>query len=313
MGQLNSLAIPLLFLMSAAADVSKDDAVVQEFLRAYVDAFNKQDLDAISAMWAENCSMLTANPASEQKAGQQFGPTWRKYSEPAQNASGGYGGSVRFVKPDLVSVEGKTTTSVPDEEPSELIFTALLAKQGDNWQIQSVEEMPVTQPLTASDALRQLAWLEGSWVDNSKDSPVVSTFRWSANESFLVRTFTTKEGEEVTPLGTQIIGWDPRSQQIRSWTFNADGSFGDGVWSQVDDDWSIQSTQTLSDGRAASGTYVATRVDENTVTLKLVGQEIEGEPVPASIGFLSSVCPKQTNPPRQAPTIQVAVTIGATP
>ena len=56
----------------------------------------------------------------------------------------------------------------------------------------------------------------------------------------------------------------------------------------------------------------ATRVDENTVTLKLVGQEIEGEPVPASDPISSSVCPKQTNLPRHAETIQVAVTIGAT-
>jgi uncharacterized protein (TIGR02246 family) len=302
MGQLNSLAIPLFFLMSAAADVPKDDAVVKEFLQAYVDAFNKQDLDATSAMWAENCSYVNRESGERTKGRTAIRADLQEvFKNPLKTHLAGTVDLVRSVKPDLVSVEGRITTSVPDEQPSELLFAALLAKQGDNWLIQSVEEMTVPQPLTAGDALQQLAWLEGNWVDNSKDSPVVSTIRWSANESFLIRSFSTQEGEEVTPLGTQIIGWDPRSQQIRSWTFNVDGSFGDGIWSQVDNDWSIQSTQTLADGRAASGTYVVTRVDENTVTLKLVGQEIDGEPVPASDPVSLVRVPEAKQPVQAAP------------
>ena len=130
MGQLNSLEIPLLFFMSAAADVSKDDAVVQEFLRAYVDAFNKQDLDAISACGRRTARMSTGNPASEQKAGQQLGGPGGSIQEPAKTHLAGTVDLVRFVKPDLVSVEGKTTTSVPDEEPSELMFTATPRQAG---------------------------------------------------------------------------------------------------------------------------------------------------------------------------------------
>jgi hypothetical protein len=94
----------------------------------------------------------------------------------------------------------------------------------------------VPQPATAADALRELAWLEGKWVDDSKDTPVVWTFRWSRERSFLIRSFSIQGGEEERLLGTQLIGWDARSQEIRSWTFNSDGSFGDGVWSKVGDD-----------------------------------------------------------------------------
>ena len=208
---------------------------------------------------------------------------------------------MRFINPDTAQAEGTTTTSVPGEQPSVLQFSAILVRQGEKWQIKSVEEMPVPTPTAAYDALGQLKWLEGSWTDNSTESPVVSTFRWSANGTFLIRLFSTKEGEEVIPLGTQIIGWDPRSQEIRSWTFNSDGSFGDGVWSKVNNDWLIQSTQTLADGREASGTYVVSRVDENTVTLKLVGREIEGEPSPASEPVSLVRVPAANQPAQAAP------------
>jgi hypothetical protein len=187
---------------------------------------------------------------------------------------------VRFIKPDVAAAEGTTKTSVPDEEPSVSQFSAILVKQGERWQIESLEEMPVPQPATAADALRELAWLEGTWLDNSKESPVFSTFRWSANRSFLIRSISTKVGEQVEELGTQVIGWDARSQQIRSWTFSSDGSFGDGVWSKADGDWLIKSTQTLADGGAASGTYVITAVNRDSFTLRLIGHEVEGEPVP---------------------------------
>jgi uncharacterized protein (TIGR02246 family) len=283
MGWLKSLVTALLFVGSAAVDVRADDAAIRKFLGAYVDAFNKQDLDSVSAMWAENASYVDRETGERTKGRAAIRADLEKvFQKPTKTRLEGTVDRVRFIKPDVASVEGKTTTSVPNEEPNVSQFTATVVKQGEDWKIQSVEEMAVSQPATAYDALRELEWLVGNWVDNSKGPPVVSTFRWSENKTFLIRSFSTKDGEKVTRLGTQIIGWDPRSRQIRSWSFNSDGSFGDGVWSKAGNDWSIKSTQTLSDGRAASGTYVFTRIDASTLTLRLVGQEIEGEPVPKS-------------------------------
>ena len=52
--------------------------------------------------------------------------------------------------------------------------------------------------------------------------------------------------------------------------------------SRVGDEWHIKSSQTLANGDAASGTYVMTPIDENTMTVQLIGHEIEGEPQPAT-------------------------------
>jgi hypothetical protein len=82
--------------------------------------------------------------------------------------------------------------------------------------------------------------------------------------------------------GTQIIGWDPRAKQIRSWTFNSDGSFGEGLWSRNQDEWLVRTSQTLPDGRAATATQVIQRLDNDAVTVQTIGKEVDGVLEPAS-------------------------------
>lgn len=106
-------------------------------------------------------------------------------------------------------------------------------------------------------------------------------FSWAPGGAFLVRSFKTQLADGVGYQGTQVIGWDPRASQIRSWSFDSDGAFGDGVWSRNGDTWTIQSTQTLADGGAASGAYLLTKVDDDTLTLRLVGHEVDGQPLPS--------------------------------
>ena len=122
----------------------------------------------------------------------------------------------------------------------------------------------------------------GRWVDQSDTVRVDTTIRWTADQAFLLRSHAVHDENGLARQGTQVIGWDPRSKEIRSWSFNSDGSFGDGTWSKNDDQWLIKSSQTLPDGQAASGTFVLTRIDDNTVSLQLIGHQIEGEPQPAS-------------------------------
>ena len=274
-----ALVLALVVAVLSAKVVRADETAIRNFVEAYVDAFNKQNLDAVAAMWAEMGTHVDRETGDRTEGREAIRADLAAvFKNAAKTRLAGTVDRIRFIKSDVASVEGTTTTAQPDEEPSVSQFSAILVMQGDNWQIDSIEEMPVPQPATAYNALRQLDWLVGNWVDDSKDSPVISTFRWSKNGSFLIRTFSMGSGDQATQLGTQIIGWDPRGQQIRSWTFNADGSFGDGIWSKNGADWLIKSSQTLADGQAASGTYVLTEVDKDRLTLQLIGHEIEGEP-----------------------------------
>jgi hypothetical protein len=188
---------------------------------------------------------------------------------------------VRLIKPDVASVEGQTTLVTTDAEPVESVFSAILVHQDGKWVIESAEESPLPRPATPEDALSDLEWLVGHWVDDGEDARVDTSIQWSQDRAFLLRSFVVQTAEGATQRGTQVIGWDPRSQEIRSWTFNSDGSFSDATWSKNGEDWLIKSSQTLADGQAASGTYVLTRVNDDSISLQLIGHEIEGQPQPS--------------------------------
>ncbi len=261
---------------------SANDGEVREAIRAYVTAFNAQDLAALEKLWSEKAIYV------DEQTGQRTegrGPIVQDIKTAFENSTAlnlaGSIETVRMVKEDVALVDGEAMLS-DGSEPIVNRFSAVLLKQNGGWVIDSMQERAVALPASAADALAELEWLVGQWQDESSESPVRAIVKSAVGGSFLVRTFEAT-GAEGSPLqSTQIIGWDPRAQHFRSWTFDADGSFGDGVWSKSDDQWLIKSTQTLSDGRAASGTYVMTVQDVDSFSVQLIGREIEGEPQPAS-------------------------------
>jgi uncharacterized protein (TIGR02246 family) len=258
-----------------------DDAALQSFLKNYVDAFNRQDIDTLSSMWSEQ-GLHIDRESGQRTVGRAAirNDILKAFEGSSKPRLSGTITEIRSIKPDVANVEGTTTTNLPNEEPSNSLFNAILVKVGEKWFFHSVDESPVPPPSNAKAALQELSWLEGSWSDEDANGRTISTFRWSPSGSFLIRSISEEADGEVSAVGSEIVGWDPRARQIRSWIFLADGSFGDSSWAKVDNDWIIKSTQTLANGQAASGTYLLTRIDASTVTLKLMGREIDGQPQP---------------------------------
>jgi CDP-glycerol glycerophosphotransferase (TagB/SpsB family) len=50
----------------------------------------------------------------------------------------------------------------------------------------------------------------------------------------------------------QRIGWDPASEQIRSWLFRSDGGFEEGAWARSDNVWIVKRVGVLPDGARTS-------------------------------------------------------------
>jgi hypothetical protein len=76
--------------------------------------------------------------------------------------------------------------------------------------------------------------------------------------------------------GTQVIGWDAESQVIRSWMFDSEGGFGEGLWSRGDGNWVVKFVQVLPDGRRASSTNFYTLLDDGSFVWKTIGRKIDG-------------------------------------
>ena len=129
--------------------------------------------------------------------------------------------------------------------------------------------------------LRALDWMVGRWVDNGESATVTTDCSWVHNGKFLKRSFEVSVDDQVTLKGAQVVGWDPIEGQIRSWTFDTEGGFGEGRWIQDGNRWLIKTSFVLSSGERASALNVITYVDQDTFAWQSIGREIDGELQPS--------------------------------
>jgi uncharacterized protein (TIGR02246 family) len=274
-------AVSLLIALIVAVESSADEPAVKSMIDEYTNAFNAKSLEKVMQFWSES-GVHIDRETGQRTEGQDAirADIAEAFKQRPNSRMLGRVESWRLITPEVASVQGQVTVGSPGEPPSLTDFSAILVGKDGKWMIDTIEEMPTPVPATSYDALRDLEWLVGTWSDESDEAKVKNVFRWSPSNAFLIRSFSVEFADGDVRQGTQVIGWDPRSQEIRSWTFNSNGSFGDATWSKNGEDWLIKSSQTLSDGQAASGTFALSRIGEDQMTLKLIGHEIEGEPQP---------------------------------
>jgi hypothetical protein len=80
--------------------------------------------------------------------------------------------------------------------------------------------------------------------------------------------------------GTQRIGWEPLSGKIKSWFFDADGGYSEGVWTRDGDQWTVASAGVHPDGKRASATNIYQRAGNDKFTLESTGAKVDGQTLP---------------------------------
>ena len=264
----------MLLGMCTPTQAAEEDSSVRDVIKEYVAAFNAKDADKLATMCAEDASHVDHELMQTTTGRDQIMADIEVvFSEPDDIKLFGSIASVRMITGEVASITGEVGVSISDQDPSLNRFSAIVVKNDDGWQIDSMEEMPVPQPLSSAAALAPLDWLIGDWQDATEEDPVHTHVHPAVGGAFLVRSCTSEAAQS-----TQIIGWDARAREIQSWTFNSDGSHGHATWAQNGGDWLLRTVQTLADGRIASGTYVIHRENDDEFTIKLMGREIDGQP-----------------------------------
>jgi uncharacterized protein (TIGR02246 family) len=183
----------------------------------------------------------------------------------------------RLVNDSLALVDAMTEVNPPMATGGTPLTAFVIVKQDGRWLIESARETAAHLPQQSSH-LKDLQWLIGDWA--SATSPVGISLRttcdWTANQAFLIRKFKVEGKDVFLHGGTEVIGWDPRSESFRSWIFDSDGGFGENVWVHDGKRWLIKYSGTLADGSTASATHVLTKVDDNTVTMQSKDRSING-------------------------------------
>jgi uncharacterized protein (TIGR02246 family) len=208
---------------------------------------------------------------------------------------------IRLLSPDVAKEEGRTIVTPAKGGPAlKRRYTALLVKRDGNWLLSSVREEadPMVSP---HDRLEVLAWLLGEWIDEGSDSVMRVNCHWSDDGNFLLRAFTVKQqGKDVITVH-QRIGWDPAARQIRSWEFDSQGGFGEGIWGGEGGRWVIKHSATRPDGTTVTATNTMVREGSHLVRWTSTDRFIGHEPIPDELSYAFVRVPVAPGGPANTP------------
>jgi uncharacterized protein (TIGR02246 family) len=242
-----------------AAESDPQEAAITRTAEAFVEAFQKGDAKAVASFWTldgdyvdPSGRVLNGRPAIEKDFTDLF----------AQNKGLKLRievASLKFPTPDTAVEDGTTAVLAPDgTAPSRARYSNFLVKRDGQWLLASVREVAYVAPSNYEN-LRGLEWVIGEWEDENPGGELARvSFVWAPDQNFIVSTRTVETKEGVLDRGTQWIGWDPVTKQIRSWNFEADGGFGEGAWTKDGEKWIIKTTSVLADGSKVTATNIVT-------------------------------------------------------
>lgn len=260
---------------------AEDEGAIRKAVEAYVAAFNAGDAKALAALWSPEA--VYTNPISgEEVTGreaieQQFAGIFAGLKDAKLSVATQ---AIRFISPNVAVEDGTASVAAADQEPEDSTYTAVYVKRDGQWLLDRVSEEDTPVVPSHYEQLKELEWMVGRWIDEDEQSRIETSCQWTKNRNFMTRMFAISVADRVELSGIQIIGWDEAAKRIRSWVFDSDGGFGEGLWNKKDNCWYVQSTGTLADGSKTSFVNVITYVDDDTFTFQSVDRVAGGEILP---------------------------------
>ncbi|MCE9554139.1 MAG: SgcJ/EcaC family oxidoreductase [Planctomycetes bacterium] len=273
--------VPIGATLRAAESPSADEKAIRDNAQLYVKAFNARDAKALASLWAPKAVYVNRDTGKRfegREAIQTALTTMFKKQGPAKLSVDIQ--SIRFVTPSVAVEDGLATVVGDDDEPEQSNYTAVNVKHDGKWLIDSIRETVVPPPAGAAEHLKALEWLVGEWNDSDDDATIHSTYHWSVNHAFLIHAFSVQIADKIEMRGMQVIAWDPAEKRIRSWAFDSDGGFAEGMWEQDGDRFVIRTNSTLPDGKRGTAINTIRKIDDNHLAWSSTARHVDGEMLP---------------------------------
>jgi uncharacterized protein (TIGR02246 family) len=279
-------AAPSAPVQGPLTDRPEEEKAIRAVAEAFTGAYNAGDAKAVAALYTEDAEFI-----DEYGGLIQGRPLIQDFYSAIFQERPGVAieialDSLRFLGPDVAKEEGQTRLKPSGGQPATVRrYTVLFVKKEGRWSYSSVREEHETA-LAHHERLKNLEWMVGEWLDQSSDSTVHVSCRWSEDKNFLLRDFTIHvQGQRVMTV-SQRIGWDPLTRQIKSWFFDSEGGYGDALWVHKGGEWVIKSTGVLPDGQTATATNMLVRIGPNKASWKSTERTLGGQSVPDSAEYI---------------------------
>jgi len=253
-----------------------NESEIRECAKAFSNAFNSGDAKAIAAQW-------TMDGDYTNEAGIEFNGR-EAIEKEYTNFFKQYPGVK--IKIDIEEIKMLSETSAIEEgtatlgefAPVECHYVLIHVKKNGKWLIASARDMRI-EAKSNFERFSELEKLIGTWSHETSAGKIETTYRWIANKKFIERKFSVSIDGKTTLSGTQIIGWEPSSQQITSWLFDSTGGNGVATWTPTEKGWMIQSSGVTSDGTTTAATNYWNFSNDDTITWNSTNRIMGNEPL----------------------------------
>lgn len=266
---------------AASPSHDADDKAIRQLAEEYTKAYNAHDSKALADLFTTEAQIVDESGDSIQGREAIEDVYAELFAEYPDAATAIEVKGIRFLGPTLAAERGVAQVTLqPGETAEPNHYLVVHVKQDGRWLMASAHDVTPGVDDTPEEHLAQLAWLVGEWVDEGPEAVIETTYRWDEGHKFLLSQFTAKVAGRDVMNGTQRIGWDPQARVIRSWVFDSDGGFTEGVYSRDGNQWIIKLAGVTSDGKASSATNVLTRLSKDRASWESRDRTAGGEPTP---------------------------------
>jgi uncharacterized protein (TIGR02246 family) len=256
-----------------ALDARREE--IARAVRSFAVAFEKGDAKALAAHWTENGEYATDDGAvfrGRAAIEKEYAQLFAKRKGVVK--VGIDVDTIRFPSQDTAIEEGHFRVRAGKELAVTSKYSVLHVRENGKWLMAIVREWP-----GEGASLRDLDWLIGTWSAKRDDTEITTKYQWWGEKNFIRMDITIKD-KKRTAKGFQMIGKDASTGQLRSWTFDPDGSFGEATWSREDKKWVLDATAVTGTGDVVTSTNLFVPVSDNAFTFQSVERTINDNPVP---------------------------------
>jgi uncharacterized protein (TIGR02246 family) len=244
------------------------EAALNESAQRFVAAYNRHDAKAIAAGFTtiaefvtEDGTAIQGREAIERHFVAVFAAAPKAHLELKVE-------SARLVKSDVAVEEGRVElTPAPGATVESSRYIAVHVNLEGQWLLARTRDFPAEPEVQSNyEHLRELEWLVGEWIQEDEASLIATSCKWVDRRNFLLQEFTIRIGNLDPITGSTRIGWDPQTQQLKSWTFDSDGGYSEALWTRGESKWVLKARGVTRSGRTFSGTSIVKQVDGGTMS-----------------------------------------------
>lgn len=264
---------------ASADDRAGDRAAIRAAMDSFVKTFASRDAKALAAHWTAGGEFENVEGRTMQGRATLETAFTRFFAETPEVAAEVKPETLRFLSKDTAIEEGVVRVRRgPMTEPmTNARYSALFVREDGRWLLARLSESPGGEP-----SIEDLGWLIGEWRSGTGQGAEIRTvYEWAPSKKFIHARFTLREKDSPLELsGSQVIGVDPATGAIHTWTFEADGGVGEADWSPDGNHWVLDVVGTMADGRTLLETNILRRIDDNTVTWQSIDRTLDDVALP---------------------------------